>query len=72
MFRKGHGIWVNLLNDALVTHDINMQSTINLSPADASNQPDKVKYNFGFRNVKIKHKIIVYVRNADKRKIFSK
>ena len=43
-----------------------------MTPIDASNSPDKVKYSFIYRNIKPKLKAGDYVRNADKRNIFSK
>ena len=70
MFINGDGNWVNILNDAVVTDNNNIHSTINMTPVDASNNPDKVKYTFSFKNIKLK--VGDYVRNADKRNIFSK
>ena len=61
MFINGDGNWVNILNDA-----------IDMTPVDASNNPDKVKYTFNFKNIKPKLKVGDYVRSADKCKIFSK
>ena len=79
MFINGNGNWVNILNDAVVTYNNNIHSTINMTPVDASNNPDKVKYIFSFKNIKgkpgyaqPKPKVVDYVRNADKRSIFSK
>ena len=43
-----------------------------MTPVDASNNPDKVIYTFSFKNFKPKFKVGDYVRNADKRNIFSK
>ena len=50
-----------------------------MTPVDASNNPDKVKYTFSFKNIQGKlgyaqPKLNVgdYVRNVDKRNIFSK
>ena len=43
-----------------------------MTPVDASNNPDKVKYTISFKNIKTKFKAGDYVRNADKRNIFSK
>ena len=75
MFINGDGNWVNILNDAVITYNNN----INMTPVDASNNPDKVKYTFSFKNIKGKPgyaqpklKVGDYVRNVDKRKIFSK
>ena len=77
MFINGDGNWVNILNDAVVTYNNNIHSTIILTPVDASNNPDKVKYTFSFKNIKGKPgyaqlKIGDYVRNVEKRNIFSK
>ena len=79
MFINGDGNWVNILNDAVVTYNNNIHSTINMTPVDASINPDKVKYLFSFKNIKgkpgyaqSKLKIVYYVRIADKRNIFSK
>ena len=71
MFINGDGNWVNILNDAVVTYNNNIHSTINMTPVDASNNPDKVKYTFSFKNIKPKLKVGDYVRNVDKRNIFS-
>ena len=72
MFINGDGNWVNILKDAVVTYNNNIHSTINMTPVDASNNPNKVKYNFSFKKIKPKLKVGDYVRNADKRNIFSK
>ena len=72
MFINGDGNWVNILNDAVLKYNNNIHSTINMTPVDASNNPDKVKYTFNFKNIKPKFKVGDYVRNADKRNIFSK
>ena len=70
MFINGDGIWVNILNDAVVTYNKFTQQL--MTPVDASNNPDKVKCTFSFKNIKPKLKVGDYVRNADKRNIFSK
>ena len=72
MFINGDCNWVNILNDAVVTYNNNIHSTINMTPVDASNNPDKGKNTFSFKNIKPKLKVGDYVRNADKRNIFSK
>ena len=72
MFINGAGNWVNILNDAVVTYNNNTYSTINMTPVDASKNPDNVKYLFNFKNIKPKLKISDYVTNADKRNFFSK
>ena len=60
---NGDGNWLNILNDAVITYNNNIHSAINMTPVDASNNPDKVKYTFSFSD---------YVRNVGKRNIFSK
>ena len=72
MFIKGDGNWVNILNEAVVTYNNNIHSTINMTPVDASNNPDKFKYSFIYRNINPKLKVGDYVRNADKCNIFCK
>ena len=72
MFINGDGNWVNILNDAVITYNKNIHSTINMTPVDAFNNPAKVKYSFIYRNIKPKLKVGDYVGNADKRTIFSK
>ena len=71
-FINGDGNWVNILNDAVVTYNNNIHSTINMTPVDAFNNLDKVKYTFSFRNIKGKLNVGDYARNVDKRNIFSK
>ena len=44
MFINGDGNWVNILNDAVITYNNNIHSTINMTPLVASNDPDKVRY----------------------------
>ena len=72
MFINGDGIWVNILNDAFITYNNNIHSSINRTPVNASNNPDNVTYSINFKNIKPKPKVGDYVRNADKRNIFSK
>ena len=48
MFINSDGNWVNILNDAVVTYNNNIHSTINMTPVDASNNPDKVKYSLEY------------------------
>ena len=67
-----NGNWVNILNDAVVTYNNNIHSTINMTPVDASNNPDRVKNSVNFMNIKPKLKVGHYARKADKRNIFSK
>ena len=72
MFINGDGNWVNILNDADITYNDNTQSTVNMTPVDASNNPDKVRYYVKSTKATPKLKVGNYVRNADKRNIFSK
>ena len=72
MFINGDGNWVSIINDALVTYNNNIHSTINMTPVNASNNPDKVRYSFYFKNIKPKLKVGDYVRNANKRNFFTK
>ena len=72
MFINSDGNWVNILNDAVIIYNNNIHSAINMTPVDASKNPNKAKYSFIFKNIKPKLKVGDYVRNADKRKIFSK
>ena len=53
MLINGNGNWVNILNDAVTTYNNNIHSTINMTPVDASNNPDKVKYSFIYRTIKM-------------------
>ena len=72
MFINSDGNWVDILNDAVVTYNNNKHTAINMTPVDASSNPDKVKYYVKFTKIKPKLKVGDYVRNADKRNIFSK
>ena len=72
MFINGDGNWVNILNDAVITYNNKYHSTINMTPVDASNNPDKVRYYVNSTKATPKLKVGDYVRNADKRNIFSK
>ena len=72
MFINGDGNWVNILNDAVITYNNIAHSTINMTPVDASNNPDKVRYHIKSTKATPKFKVGDYVRNAGKRIIFSK
>ena len=72
MFINGDGNWVNILNDAVITYNNNSHSTINMTPVDAPNNPDKVRYYLKSTKATPKIKVGDYVRNTDKRNIFSK
>ena len=52
MFIDGDGNWVSILNDAVITYNNNIHSTNNMTPVDASNNPDKVNYTFSIKNIK--------------------
>ena len=86
MFINGDGNWVNILSDAVIIYNNYIHSTINMTPVDASNNPDTVRYikepasQIISTSTKIKPKgkpgyaqlkVGDYVRNADKRNIFS-
>ena len=60
------------INDAVITYNINIHSTINMAPANASNNPDKVKYCVESTKATPKLEVGDHVRNADKSNIFSK
>ena len=72
MFINDDGNWVNILNDAVITFNNNTHSTINMTPIDASNNPDKVRYYVKYTKATTKFKVGDHVRNADKRNIFFK
>ena len=73
MFINGDDNWVNILNDDVATYNNNVYSTVNMTPVDASNNPDKVRYIISTSTkIKTKLKASDYVRNADKRNTFSK
>ena len=59
MFINGDGNWVNILNEAVITYNNNIHSTFKMTPADASNNPDKVRYSFNFKNIKPKFKVVI-------------
>ena len=44
MFINGDGNLENILNDAVITYNSYIHSTINMTTVDASNNPYKVKY----------------------------
>ena len=73
MFINGDGNWVNILKYVVVTYNNNnIHSTINMTPVDASNNPERVKYYVKSTKATPKLKVGHYVRNADKRNNFSK
>ena len=75
MFINGDGNCVNLLNDDIATNKNGIHSTINRTPVDAFKNSDKVKSIITSSKssyTQPKHKVGDYVRNVDKRNIFSK
>ena len=73
MFINGDGNWVIILIDAVITYNNNIHSTINMTPVDASNNADKIRYIMS-TSTKIQpkgkpgysqFKVGDYVRNAD-------
>ena len=52
MFINGDGNWVDILNDAVITYNNNIRSTNNMTPVEASNNPDKVKSYVKSTNIK--------------------
>ena len=58
MFINGDGNWVYTLNEAVITYKNNINSTIKMTPVDASNNPDKVRYIIS-TSTKIKPKLKV-------------
>ena len=78
MFINGDGNWVNIFNDAGISYNNNIHSTNKMAPIDASNFPDKVRYFISTKATPkgkpsyTQNKVVDYVRNADKRNIFTK
>ena len=72
MFINGDGNWVNILIDAVITYNNDIRSTITMTPVDASNNPDKVRFYVLSTKAKPKFKVVDYFRNGDKRNILSK
>ena len=72
MFINGDCKLVNILNDAVITYNNNIHSAINMTPVDASNNPDNVRHYVKSTKTTPKIKVDVYVRKADERNIFSK
>ena len=72
MFINGDGNCVKIRNNAVIIYNNNVHSTIHMTPIDASNNPDKVKYYVKSTKATPNLKFGEYVRNADKRNIFSK
>ena len=82
LFISDDGNWLNILNDADTTYNNNINSTINITPVDASNNPDKVKCvrkpasqiitSSKPSYTKTKFTVGNYVKNDDKRYIYYK
>ena len=74
-FIYGDGNWVSLLNDAAVTYNNNKHITVNMSPVDASDHQENLNTHSVSRMINPSSKVgdnVDYVRNTDKRNIFSK
>ena len=56
MFISDDDNWVNLLTEAITTYINNIHLTINMSPVNASNHPEKVNYIITSSNSKLKGK----------------
>ena len=69
MFTNGAGNWVVILNDAVITYNNNIDSTIHMTPVGANN-PEKLKYYVNSTKIEQKLKDGDYVSNADKRNFF--
>ena len=73
MFINCDGNCVNISNDAVVTYNNKVHSTFNMTPVEASNNPDKVRYIISTSTkIKPNFKVGDNVRNADILNIFSK
>ena len=72
MFINGDGNWIDLLKDAMIDYNNRVHSTIKMTPAEASGNPENVKYIQTLTEIKPKFKVGDFVRNADKRNIYSK
>ena len=66
-FVNGDVNWKHILKDAVITYNNKIHSTNKMTPVDASNNPDKVKYYVNSTKNKSKFKV-----GADKRNIFPK
>ena len=72
MFINGDGNWIDLIKDIMIDYNNRVHSTIKMTPADASENPENVKYIQTLAKIKPKLKVGDFVRNADKRNIYSK
>ena len=72
MFINGDGNWVNIIHNAVIFYNNNIHSAINMTPVGASINPEMVKYYVKSTKATPKLKVGDYVRNSDKRNIFSK
>ena len=59
MFINGDGNWVNILNDAVVTYNNNIHSTINMTPVDASNNSDNLNTLLNLRILNLNLKLVI-------------
>ena len=72
MFINGDGNWIDLLKDAMIDYNNRVHSTIKMTPAEASENPENVKYIQTSSETRKKFKVGDFVRNTDKRNIYSK
>ena len=73
MFINGDGNWVKLLPGVLKIHNNKYHSTIKMTPTQASKNPESVTYEIESNpKMEARFKVGDYVRNADKRNVFSK
>ena len=72
MFINVDGNWVKMINDAVIIYNNSIHSTFNMTPVDASNDPDKVKCYVKSTKATPTLKVGDYCRNAYKCNIYSK
>ena len=65
MFINGDGNWIDLLKDAMIDYNNRFHSTIKMTPAEASGNPENVKYIQTLTEIKPKFKVGDFVRNAE-------
>ena len=71
MFISCYGNWLNILNDDVAISK-NKNPIIKMTADDVLNNPENVTYIVTSSKTKQMNKVAHYVRNADKRNIFSK
>ena len=73
MFTIGDGNLLTVLNIGFITYkNNNKHSKTNISPVDATNNPEKDRYIATTTKSLPRLKVFAYVRNPNKRNIFSK